>query len=114
VVGAAVEHGLKGVEGQGDIGGVLAGGVLVLQVGREGEAHQGLLPFVGEGAVVAVAPAQHHAAELGHHPQGEFENFRGGIVAVHQHRHPGFDGVCLNVHFTASLCVIVAPAGRLG
>ena len=42
--------------------------IRVLQVWGEGKPDQCLLPFVGQGTVVAVASAEDHSSELGHDP----------------------------------------------
>lgn len=58
---------LQRIQCECDIRRVLAGCVLVLQARREGQANQGLLPLLGQGALIAVAPVQDDSAELRHH-----------------------------------------------
>ena len=84
------KQGFHRIQGQSDIRGVLAGYELKLQAGRERQSHQCLLPFVGQRAVVAITPAQHHPAKLRHHAQGELQDFRAGVVAISQNGHALF------------------------
>lgn len=91
-VGSLVEERLQCVEGQSDVCRVLAGGVLVLQARREGQAHQRFLPLVGERALVAVATPKDDAAELGHHAQRVFENVWRNVVAIDEDGDTGLGG----------------------
>jgi len=90
--GAIVEEGFERVQRERDVRGVLARGVLVLQAGREGLSHQRLLPAVGKRRVVAVAAAQHDAAELRHDAQRELEDLGSGVVAIDEDGDAGFGG----------------------
>lgn len=93
-----VEHGLQRIKGEGDVGGVLAGGVLVLQAGGEGLPDEGLLPVAGEGGVVAVAAPQDDPAKLGDDTQGVVEDVGGGVVAIDEDGNAGFGGVMRGAH----------------
>jgi len=90
-LGASVEHGFEGIERQGDVGGVFARRVLVLQAGRESQPDQCLLPFVGQGGLVAIAATQHHASKLGRHQQGVFQDIGRNVVAIDQDCNTGVD-----------------------
>ena len=98
LVGPVVEHGLQGVERQGDVGGVLAGNVLELEAGGEGLPDEGFLPVAGEGGVIAVAAPQHDPAKLGDDPQGVVEDLGRGVVAIDEDGDAGFDRMVRGAH----------------
>lgn len=50
---------------------------------RESQANQGLLPGLGERAVVAIATAKHNAGELGNDSECVFQNLWAGVVAIY-------------------------------
>jgi hypothetical protein len=117
-VGPAVKQGLLGVQRQGNVGRVLPRGVLVLQAGREGQAHQRFLPLVGQGGVVAVTTAKHHPAELGHHTQRVLQDIGFCVVAVHEHGNAVFCTGWVGTHLTGDnsesqiIGRVTAPSSR--
>ena len=81
-----VEQQLHGIQRQGDIGGVLAAGVLVLQARSERLFDQLVAPLPAQGAGVSVAATHHDAAKLRAEPERGFDDLGLHVVAVHQDR----------------------------
>jgi hypothetical protein len=69
-----VKKGFQCIERKGDIGGVFAGGVLVLKAGGEGLADQSFLPFIGQSGMVAITAPQNDPAKLRTDPKSVLQN----------------------------------------